>query len=504
MSKRTFLAGAVMTLTALTGSMLHAQDKTATFFMNSGSPVYIPASSMDNASFGSGAISFSLKNGQKASFATASLDSICFVRQSMSASVIPSAVKSVEQAFSSSSAPACSQTDEPAAGSFRETDEQYNDYFENYAPENFVTITYSGNSVTVSGTPKNVTITKNGAHVTVSSTKGHVQYTLKGSTTNGSFNMTDRGEESKKCHIRLNGVSIENPNGPAINIQSHKAVYLSLGKETSNTLKDGAVYQQVADEQRKGTIFSEGQLIISGTGSLSVTAKGGHGICSDDYIRLRQDVGSISITAASDGINTKERFVMYGGNVSISSQDDGVQIRQGHIEQYGGQLKVKCVDDGLSAGNENADSAYISLNGGLINIETSGQKGHGISAYGNISIDKGTCILAKSTGLGSKCIKTDSNLTIGKSDIYAWNTAQNLSETDDSAKARGLSAAGSMSIGRNANVNVLAAKTALHAGSKLTFDGGSALLSAQDLDKCLNAKGSLTFNSGYAISDITK
>ena len=224
MSKRTFLAGAIMTLTALTGSMLHAQDKTATFFMNGGSPVYIPASSMDNASFGSGAISFSLKTGQKASFATASLDSICFVRQSMSASVIPSAVKSVEQAFSSSSAPAYSQADEPAAGSFRETDEQYNDYFENYAPENFVTITYSGNSVTVSGTPKNVTITKNGAHVTVSSTKGHVQYTLKGSTTNGSFNMTDQGEESKKCHIRLNGVSIENPNGPAINIQSPKNV----------------------------------------------------------------------------------------------------------------------------------------------------------------------------------------------------------------------------------------------------------------------------------------
>ena len=172
MNKRTFLAGAIMTLTALTGSMLQAQDKTATFFMNSGTSMYIPASCMDNASFGNGAISFSLKSEQKASFATASLDSICFIRQSMPASVIPSAVKSVEPAFSSSTAPAYSYADEPKAGSFRETDEQYNDYFENYAPENFVTITYSGNSVTVSGTPKNVTITKNGAHVTVSSTKG--------------------------------------------------------------------------------------------------------------------------------------------------------------------------------------------------------------------------------------------------------------------------------------------------------------------------------------------
>ena len=55
----------------------------------------------------------------------------------------------------------------------------------------------------------------------------------------------------------------------------------------SNTLSDGASYTTTPeDEDEKAAFFSEGQLVFSGDGSLTVHATGKAGITSDDYVRF--------------------------------------------------------------------------------------------------------------------------------------------------------------------------------------------------------------------------
>ena len=97
---------------------------------------------------------------------------------------------------------------------------------------NYVEIVYSGSTATVtvasnisqyvtvsSGTSSHVVITQNasfaGVNPTTTNTDGEIFYSLKGTSTDGSFYL----EGSFKCTVELNGVTLTNPSGPAINIQ---------------------------------------------------------------------------------------------------------------------------------------------------------------------------------------------------------------------------------------------------------------------------------------------
>ena len=81
---------------------------------------------------------------------------------------------------------------------------------------NTIYIAYNGNSVTVTG-DDNGYVTTNGADVIVNTgtSADSLLLVLSGSTTDGSL-LVNR---SAKYGMRLNGVSIHNDNGPAINNQ---------------------------------------------------------------------------------------------------------------------------------------------------------------------------------------------------------------------------------------------------------------------------------------------
>ena len=162
--------------------------------------------------------------------------------------------------------------------------DDYGDFIENYEPKITVVITYDGSKATVKGKQNGIDVTVKGAHVVIEADKKNVAYELKGTTDNGSFKIL---YSEKKAQVTLNGVSITNPTGAAINIQSGKTMLVKLADGTTNYLEDGEEYTLVDGEQQKGTFFSEGQLIFSGNGALDVKSNYGHGIASDDYVRIR-------------------------------------------------------------------------------------------------------------------------------------------------------------------------------------------------------------------------
>ena len=120
-----------------------------------------------------------------------------------------------------------------------------------------------------------VEVTVNGGHVTAShgSTK-KVCYVLSGTTVNGSFTVSG----DKKYAVKLNGVSITNPDSAALNLLSGKRAYIVLTEGTTNTLADGTGGSQ------KGALYCKGKLLFNGGGQLSVTGNSNNGIHSADYI----------------------------------------------------------------------------------------------------------------------------------------------------------------------------------------------------------------------------
>ena len=404
MMRRTVLLSAAVALPILAS----AQHKSVYFHQNDGITRISSTVAIDSIGFNSDrtAVSFHFGDKRSASYGLGMLDSITFNQTVQGASAFPTA-SDFKRSISNAADPEYSNVEEPKPA----TDDS--DFIENFTVRNTIKFTFNGNSVTVSGSVNGVTVRTSGAHVTVLSTKGKMRYLLEGSSSNGSFKViTEDGDaDNKKFCLTLNGVSITNPNGPAINIQSGKSVYLLLNKNTVNTLCDGATYSSSASEDQKGTIFSEGQLLVSGSGTLNITSLGGHGICSDDYIRLRANTGTINITSLKDGINTKDKFIMYGGNVTIKSSKDGISVRRGEFSLYGGSLDMTCADDGIVSDYPDADTAYVNIEGGYAKISTTGSKGHAITTTGDMTMTGGA-VSATVTGNASKCLNVWGDVSI--------------------------------------------------------------------------------------------
>ena len=193
-------------------------------------------------------------------------------------------------------------------------------------------------NASVSGTNDDFTVTVNGNDVTIIyAGEEYVMYELSGDTDDGFFKLYS----TKKQGITLNEVNITNPNGAAINVQGTVSEP-NKGKRTfvvingGNALFDGETYSDTSfGEDEKATLFSEGQLIFSGNGTLTVGASGKSGIVSDDYITIQSGNINVSVSASAyydsedaeykspAGIKTNDYFSMKGGSLIISSSGTG-------------------------------------------------------------------------------------------------------------------------------------------------------------------------------------
>lgn len=540
------------------------------FYQNDGIVRYVSNATVDSiVQKHDGALKLAYFNdGRVASYSCDMLDSISRV-SSTGDHVLPFPdASSFIEAINNSTAPNSTDKTEPSAPTDEDADD-YSDYIENFLPKNTIVFTWSDNTVEVSGSVKGVTVTKNNGHVTVQSTKGKMEYRLQGSTTDGSFkiadmNNTSTDDNNKKFVLVLNGVEITNPNGPAINIQSGKTVLVNMPKDKINSLKDGTTYTQSGTESQKGTFFSEGQLIFSGAGTLNVTSLGGHGICSDDYIRLRYNVGEINVTSAKDGFNTKDRFLMYGGTVKLNASSDGVSVRRGPFELYGGSLDITCIDDGIVSDYAQTDTAFVRIGGGNLKIATTGAKGHAVTTTGKLFVENGNvtayaqgaaskcftagggifiadsyvklstkgnpqydeeendwssaaCIRSKrelsiagsslfliSSGQGSKCINADAGVNVESSALTLAAEGPDYEGSDNNVRSRAIDAK-TLSLGAGTSLGISAAVTAIYVESEFGITGGNTFAySLSDATNAVNVKGSMTQTGGLFMTGLSK
>ena len=403
---------------------------------------------------------------------------------------------------------------------------------------NTVNIVYNGSTAMVTmadNVAAYVSAEVSGAHVSITQTNtdaidgDEITYVLSGSTTDGSLTLAG----SYKCTVSLDGVTLTNPSGAAINITNSKRIQLSAKNGTESTLTDGSGSQ-------KACIYSKGQLQLQGKGTLNVVGNYKHGIKSASYITIKNLTLNITSTV-SDGINCEEYFQMKSGVVTISGVgDDGIQC------DLGGTTST-----GETTDHDDEDSGNVYLEGGTLNINVTAAAAKGIkadgdmkisdgeititttgsaawdsddsevkacaamSADGNITISGGTLTLT-SSGAGGKAISVDGTLTISGGVTSATTTGQiaycqSTSNTtiktttssstterlDDALKTspKAIKADGAMTISGGTTY----AKASYHEAveTKSTLDVTGGVIYANSADDAINSASTMTLSGGY-------
>ena len=314
-----------------------------------------------------------------------------------------------------------------------ENDSTYNDYVENSPWNKVISIALDGENATVSGSVPGVAIQRDGAHLTIMNMSGPVKFVVSGTTANGSLKFYG----DKRFQVELNGADITNPNGAAINNQGSKTMYLVLADGTVNHLQDGTTYTMVDEEDQKAALFSEGQIIFSGSGTLNVTAVGRGGIRSDDYIRIRPGVKMYVNTSALDGLRANDGIIVDGGVVNIEATGVGAKgVRSGGemivnggrmIALSHGDTRSGLDDDGLM---DTASCAalycdtLLTVNAGVLKFKATGDGGKGLNSKGDVNF-RGGSLVAVATGTREvkkpKGVKLDGSLAVSGGFFYSYS-----------------------------------------------------------------------------------
>lgn len=256
---------------------------------------------------------------------------------------------------------------------------------------NTVQITYNGSSASVVNPMafEGVSVEIIGAGVVVNSTleDQEISYELSGTSPDGMFKIYS----NTKFNLVLNEVSLNNADGPAINIQTGKKCTLNLMTGTSNLLTDGNTYS-ASDEDQKATLFSEGKLEFAGNGSLTVKSNSKHAICSDDFVSVLE--GTIVVSgSAKDGIHANDSFKMSGGSLNVTATGDGIDCEGGYIEISGGSITTN--NTAANVKGISCDSTLL-ISGGNIKITLSGNQSKGLKSGQKLTLSGGTVNITNS------------------------------------------------------------------------------------------------------------
>jgi hypothetical protein len=353
------------------------------------------------------------------------------------------------------------------------------DYIENNTFSSVINIKYSGTSATVSGTADGVTVTTNGANVSVASTAKNVAYVLSGSTSNGSFKVQS---SDKKFEIKLNGVSITNPTGAAINSQSGKRAYIVVADGTSNYLTDGTSYTIPDKEDMKGTIFSEGELLFSGSGKLRISANAKAGISSDDYVMFRPGNNIYVKASAGNAIKGNDAIIIKGGviNVETSAAASKGISSDGYVEMDGGRVTA------ITTGTGEYDSDEKDVSGCS-----------GVKSDSTFTMNGGE-LLCKSTGKGGKGISSDQQMIFNGGTVKVITTGTTYTYGNLDTKAKGIKSDGALAI-NGGSIMVRATgdsgSEGIESKSTLTINGGSTEVYAYD--DAINSASHMYIKNGY-------
>lgn len=394
-------------------------------------------------------------------------------------------------------------------------------YHENNNFSNTVTITYSGGNATIESNNSNIVCHQAGSHVTIDMLTngiGNTEIKLKGKSNDGSLKLYG----GSKVKLTLQGVELTSANGPAINNQCKKALYIHTENGTTNRLSDAATYgndayylNDPAAEDRKGCLFSEGSVVFSGTGTIVIAAKYRHGIASDNYIYTRPGA-TIAITEAAknaihakgdtdDGIGVHIQGGLIYANIS-SPAGKGIKTDL-NVDICGGKVLINTEGDG-EFDNETSDTSSpaaikadgnINISGGEHILRSSGSGGKGINATGNLSITGGTTtaittgnqyIYSEELTSSPKGVKADGNISVNGGTL-------NIAATGNCDGSEGFESKNDLNVS-GGEIYIYSYDDAVNVTRNINISGGKLYAYSCNNDG-VDANGKITVSGGLLI-----
>ncbi len=277
-------------------------------------------------------------------------------------------------------------------------------------------------------------------------------YILSGTLTEGQV-VVDAGD-GDKVQIVLKGADITSAASAAIYCREADKVFLTLAEGTENSLTNGGSFEPVDDSNIDAVVFSKADLTLNGSGSLTVTSPGGHGIVSKDELTITG--GSYTVTAARHGLTGKDSVAIAGGSFNITSGSDGI-----HAENA-----------------DNAAKGFLYIVDGSFTIDA---QGDAISASGEVQIDGGSFALTAGGGSASVTMKAgDAMQRPGFRDFSAAGASPDAADaTEDAASCKGIKADGALTV-NGGSFDLDTADDAVHSGGDVTITGGEWTLRTGD------------------------
>ena len=310
--------------------------------------------------------------------------------------------------------------------------------------EAVVTVTLSGDTAAADGAGVSVSdglvsITAGGDYLLTGSFSGSVVVDV---------------EESEKVQLILSGAAIESEGQSAIVVLSADKVFLTLAENSENTVSASGELAALGEVNADGAIFSKCDLTINGTGSLSVDCETGHGIVSKDDLRIAS--GTLTVTAAKQGLSGKDSVRIADGTITITAGTDAIHsenaddAEKGVITILGGSITAESSSDGIDA------SGTVSIEGGEITLTAGG----GADSVSRASYGWGQ----SSSSSGGKGIKSDMAVSI-LGGTLSIDSADDAIHTDgDVTVSSGM-------------LTLKSGDDGIHADAALTISGGSVTVS---------------------------
>lgn len=236
-----------------------------------------------------------------------------------------------------------------------------NDFYKGYG-ESAERIILTGTSA--ESTSNNVEI--NGGEITI---RGGGEYVLSGSLEYGT--VTVDNADGAAVILVFNGVSITSSDFSALYVKQSEKTVISLVPGTENFLNDAVVYNEEKQQEGKpsAALYSKDNLVINGTGSLTVSGNYKDGIKANDSLLITE--GIMSINAAENGIAVNDYILALNSSVAVKSGNDCIKCNNdeekwGFIAFEGTNLSLAGGGDGISA------SSAVYMNNAIADITAGG------------------------------------------------------------------------------------------------------------------------------------
>ena len=267
-------------------------------------------------------------------------------------------------------------------------------------------------------------------------------------------------DKDAQPQLVFGGATVHSETSAALYIVDAGKVTLTLADGTENYLSNGGAFAAIDSEDIDAALYSRRDLVINGSGKLTVLSPAGKGISCKDNLILTG--GTLDIQSAFHGLDANDSLRVTGVSATVAAGMDGI-----HCEN-----------------NTDTDFGYVYISSGTFDIDAAGD---GIAAGAWLQIVDGSFTLL--TGSGHENGKDHADNWGG----FPGGPGGKATTDTDSASMKGIKAAtGMLLIGGSYTID--SADDALHCDSATVIRGGSYTIATGD--DAIHAETALTIADG--------